>query len=57
MISCLVAMQVRNLGVSLGWRHCFGSYLLLVVVETMGAGEIAQKAYMVGKKWASNADL
>lgn len=50
-------MQVKSLAGCLGWRHCGGSWQLLVVVETMGAVEIAQKAYMVGGKWASNVEL
>lgn len=52
MISSLMAMQVRSLGVSLGWRHCFGAWQLLEVVGSMGAGESAEKAYTVRGKWA-----
>lgn len=50
-------MQVKSLAGCLGWRHCVGSWQLLVVVESRGAGEIAHKAYMVGRKWAPNAEL
>ena len=52
-----MAMQVKSLARCLGWRHCVQSWQLLVVVKTMKAGEIIQKAYMVGRKWASNVEL
>lgn len=42
--SSLVATYVRRSGMSLGWRHCFAARQLLVVVETVGVGGVAQES-------------